>query len=101
MQKRVDKFRILIYNDHEVPNMALLQKEVKVEMDTKAYPNLAGKIAERGIKKNRIATALGISTRALSNKLSGKVAFSWPEVCEMQELFFPDLAKEELLRRAE
>lgn len=68
-------------------------------MDGPVYPNLAGRIAERGIKKSKIAIVLGVSPRALSNKLSGKAEFSWPEVCAMQEHFFPDIGKEELLRR--
>ena len=33
------------------------------------YPTLAGKIAERGVKKSSIASTIGITPRALTNKL--------------------------------
>ena len=35
------------------------------------YPNLEGAIASRGISKAEIACRLGISRRALTNKLNG------------------------------
>lgn len=54
------------------------------------YPNLAGEIAKRGIKKVEIAKQLGISERALYNKLHGLVEFTWPEVQSVIRGFFPD-----------
>ena len=62
----------------------------------KTYPNLEGKIAERGIKKCKIADALQISTKALSNKLAGKSAFTWNQVKTIQKKFFPDIEKDYL-----
>ena len=44
------------------------------------FPNLAGEIARRGIKKKAIADALNICNRSLNNKLSGRVPFTWDEV---------------------
>ena len=62
------------------------------------FPILEGKIAERGLLKKNIADALSISQRALSNKLSGKSDFTWGEVVTMQDAFFRDVSKEELMR---
>lgn len=68
-------------------------------MNKPYYPNLASKIAERGIKKSSIADAIACSPRALSNKLNGRTEFSWSEVCRIQQVFFPDMTKETLLER--
>lgn len=63
---------------------------------TVAYPNLEGKIAERGIKKGVIAGSIGVTSRALSNKLGGKSEFTWSQVKIIQSRFFPDMNKDEL-----
>lgn len=68
-------------------------------MSCVAFPVLAGEIAKRGIKKCAISTALGISGRAFYNKMSGRVPFTWPEVCGINERFFPDMSKDELFAR--
>lgn len=60
------------------------------------YPNLAAEIAKRGIKKNAIATTLGISGRALYNKMAGSAPFTWTETCTIQHVFFPDMDKDVL-----
>lgn len=65
------------------------------------YPTLAEEIGKRGIKKVTIAKQLGITTRALHNKLTGKNAFSWPEVRCIQEVFFPDMDPKSLFQKAE
>ena len=44
------------------------------------YPMLEREIAGRGITKKAIAESLGISQRSFSNKMSGRVPFTWPEV---------------------
>lgn len=64
------------------------------------FPTLAGEIARRGVKKSVIASAIGISNRALYNKMSGVVPFTWPEACAIQERFFPDVDKDDLFRCA-
>lgn len=61
------------------------------------YPNLVAEIAKRGIKKQAIASALGISYRAFYNKISGRVPFTWPEACIIRDTFFPDMSLEFLL----
>lgn len=66
-----------------------------------AYPALAGEIAKRGIKKNAIAKRIGISERALYNKLSGTVSFTWDEVIAINSCFFPDFNPEQLFARDE
>ena len=65
-----------------------------------AYPTLAGEIAKRGLKKKDIAESIGICNRALSSKLSGRVPFTWPEVSAIRARFFPDIAPDDLFRRA-
>lgn len=64
------------------------------------FPNLAGEIAKRGIKKCAIASALGISSRTLYCKMSGDTPFTWPETCVIRDTFFPDMSKDELFARA-
>lgn len=66
-----------------------------------AYPVLTGEIAKRGIKKCAIASAIGISGRALYNKLSGEVPFTWPEACSIRDRFFPDMDKDHLFAQSE
>lgn len=60
------------------------------------YQNLRGAIASKGIKYKKIAEVLGISTKALSNKMRCKSPFTWKEVCTIQHTFFPDKEKDEL-----
>lgn len=52
------------------------------------YPTLVGEIAKRGIKKSAIADRLGISEKALYNKLSGVTSFTWNEVQSINKVFF-------------
>lgn len=63
------------------------------------YPVLEGKISERGFTKLSIAKSLGISPRALSNKTSGKVPFTWAEACIIHDQYFPDIPKDSLFAR--
>ena len=67
---------------------------------TAAYPTLTGEIAKRGIKKSAIAKRIGISNRALYNKLSGSVSFTWDEVVKINSCFFPDFTPDKLFARA-
>ena len=60
------------------------------------FPNLAGEIARRGIKKKAIADALNICNRSLNNKLSGRVPFTWDEVKLIRSHFFPDMSPDDL-----
>lgn len=65
------------------------------------YPNLRGEIAKRGVKKSVVASALGISDRALRNKMDGITPFTWPEVCVINQRFFLDLGKDFLFSLGE
>ena len=60
------------------------------------FPNLAGEIARRGIKKKAIADALNICNSSLNNKLSGRVPFTWDEVKLIRSQFFPDMSPDDL-----
>ena len=64
------------------------------------YPILMAEIAKRGIKKSVISARLGISGRSLYNKMAGTVAFTWPEVCQIRDTFFPDMGKDDLFQTA-
>ena len=61
------------------------------------YPMLEREIAGRGITKKAIAESLGISQRSFSNKMSGRVPFTWPEVIAIRNNFFPDMTPEEIM----
>lgn len=61
-----------------------------------AYAVLRGKIEERGVKRQAIADALGITTKTLRNKLNGRAPITWPEACAIQSKFFPDMDKDDL-----
>lgn len=63
------------------------------------YPNLVGEMARRGIKRKDVADAISVSYKALSNKLSGKAPFTWPEVVCISNTFFPDVEKDTLFLR--
>ena len=65
------------------------------------YKTLVSEIARRGIKKKAIAKEIGISERAFYNKLNGDVSFTWEEVCGISKCFFPDMTKDELMKRSE
>lgn len=97
MKKSIDKFLIRDYIVNKVPNKGFLEVEIVEGTQHASYDYLKGKIAERGIKKNKIAQTLGVSARALYNKLEGETPFTWPEVCKLQRTFFPDIEKDVLL----
>ena len=65
------------------------------------YPIHEREIAGRGIKKKAIAESVNVCNKSLSNKLSGRVPFTWPEVCEIRNRFFPDMTVETLFARVE
>ena len=65
------------------------------------YPNLERLIAERGVKKSVISKKLGVTERALYNKMKGKAEFTWSQICGIQCTFFPDVSKEELFATEE
>ncbi len=57
---------------------------------TVIYPNLEIKITERGMRKSAIAKKIGITSKAFTNKLNGITPFTWPQVRQIQQDFFPD-----------
>ena len=64
------------------------------------FPELVGEIAKRGIKKREIAQSIHVCDRAFSNKLHGRVPFTWTEVCSIRAQFFPDMSADVLFRRS-
>jgi len=65
------------------------------------YPVLRAEIAKRGVKKTAMAKALGISIGSFHNKMNGVSDFTWPEVCKVNDIFFPDMDKETLFAEGE
>ncbi len=65
------------------------------------YPVLVGEIAKREVQKKEIAESIGVCYKAFNNKLNGKTPFTWPEVCTINEQFFPDIEKDVLFARAD
>jgi len=63
------------------------------------YPVLAGKIVERGLTKRAVASELNVTERTFNNRLKGKGDFSWWDVVTMQNKFFPDVEKDELMKK--
>lgn len=64
-----------------------------------AYPNLVAEVAKRGIKHNTVATALGISSRTLSNKIYGRTEFTWSEARMLKNDILPDCEYEYLFNQ--
>lgn len=61
-----------------------------------AHQRLKTAIFDRGIKMSAVAKHIGVSTRALYNKIEGVSSFTWDEVCSIQKQFFPDMLKDDL-----
>lgn len=60
------------------------------------YPVLAAEMAKKGITKKQVADVAGISYKAFYNKWNGLAPFTWPEICRIREMFFPDMTSDEL-----
>jgi len=65
------------------------------------YPVLSRELRECKYKRSDIAGALGITAKALYNKLNGKTEFTWTEVETIIKQFFPYYDPLELFARAE
>lgn len=66
-----------------------------------AFPELVGEMAKRRLTRSEIAKSLGISTRALYSKISGKTDFTLSEANAIHSAFFPDIEKDILFTRAD
>lgn len=60
------------------------------------YRKLKTTFYDRGIRMRVVADAIGVTTRALYNKIEGRSPFTWNEACVIQSRFFPDLSKDDL-----
>ena len=88
-------------NDGANIYIQVLPMVLEIQGGVMMYSFLKGKIVERGMKQCAIADALGITPRALSQKIAGKRAFKWDEVCAIQSRFFPDIDKDTLFAATE
>lgn len=50
------------------------------------------------ISKKTMGEHLGITSKAVANKISGKSDFYWNEVLIIQNDFFPELSKNEIFK---
>ena len=58
------------------------------------YPKLRGRMVEKGISQRELATILGISVTAMSNKMRGVVGFSQSDIvkiCETLDIALNDI----------
>lgn len=60
--------------------------------------NLKAEMARKNIKQEEISKALGLSKRALGNRIQGNVAFKLPEAQLIRDTFFHDLELEYLFK---
>lgn len=60
------------------------------------HTKLKTALFDRGIRMRVVADAIGVSTKALYNKIEGRSRFTWNEACIIQSRFFPDISKDDL-----
>lgn len=80
---------------------AALEKEGGESVRVVVYPVLIGEMAKRKITKKDIAQSIGVRDRTLNNKLNDRTAFTWPEVLQINNCFFPDMELRILFQRAD
>lgn len=61
-----------------------------------AHMNLKAEMTRHQVRIVDIATSIGISERAMRNKLNGVTDFTWKQACKIQKEFFPELSKDYL-----
>lgn len=57
---------------------------------------LEGKLREKSITREKLATQLGLSVATVSSKMNGRSAFTLPEACEIRRLLQTELTIEDL-----
>lgn len=62
------------------------------------YKNLENLMFANKISKKTMGEHLGITSKAVANKISGKSDFYWNEVLIIQNDFFPELSKNEIFK---
>lgn len=61
-----------------------------------SFKKLQKQMAARGVSIADLASELGITTRTIENRFSGKYDFGFTEMTAIRERFFPDLRLEDL-----
>lgn len=61
-----------------------------------AHKKLKTALYDRGIRRSVVAESIGVSSKALYNKIEGRSPFTWNEACIIQSRFFPDMSKDDL-----
>lgn len=64
------------------------------------FPILAGKLAEKGLTQNDLASHLNITAKTVSKKMLGQTEFSWGEVVSIRDAFFPDMSTDVLMTQS-
>lgn len=62
------------------------------------FPNIRAEMARKGLTIAVMASGLQINERTLGNKLLGKTDFTWNEVCQIREKYFPSCSFEYLFK---
>lgn len=60
------------------------------------HTKLRTALFDRGVRMRVVADSIGVSTKALYNKIDGRSRFTWNEACIIQSRFFPDISKDDL-----
>ena len=60
------------------------------------HKKLKTALYDRGIRRSVVAESIGVSSKALYNKIEGRSPFTWNEACIIQSRFFPDMSKDDL-----
>ena len=87
----VDKFQVMEYNPKCNTIVWNFLKEVKI-----MYRVLIGKMAESNILQKDLATLLGITEKAFSQKLNGKTKFTLDQAIVIRDNVAPAMSIDEL-----
>lgn len=60
------------------------------------FPNIRAEMARKGLTITSMASDLHINDRTLGNKLLGRTEFTWTEVSQIRQRFFPSCSFEYL-----
>lgn len=65
------------------------------------FPNVRAEMARQGITLSVLAEKMEMGLTALSNRMNGKVPFTYDEAIEMKEILCPNFSLEYLMEKRE
>lgn len=60
------------------------------------FPNLSAEMARYGITNKDLARVTGKTERTITDKISGRTDFTWPEIVTIRDELFPGISVEYL-----